>query len=145
MAHDKIPNPAHGIAAFSSASFSGPQEPLYSGDVPLTTDHVEVNNTTGAELTLPYLAVVSYVPATGVMAMADQVADDAYAVLPAAVTLAIGETITVPIYREGYFEQDALVWDASYDTDLKKKFAFENSVNNILIGKKGHSDQNIVV
>jgi len=145
MAHDKIPNPAHGIAAFSTASFSGPMEPLYSGDIPLTTDHVEVTNGTGALLEIPYLAVVAYTPATKTMAMADQTDGAAYAVLPAAISLAIGETITVPIYREGYFERDALVWDASYDTNDKKKFAFEGSVNKILIGAKGHDADNIVV
>lgn len=145
MAHTKIPLPAHGIAGFTTATFSGPLEPLYSGDVPLTTDHVLVTNALLVDLVLPYLAVVAYDPATNTMAMADQTDGPAYTVLPHALTVEPGDTVSCAIYRDGYFDMAALQWDASFNTDAKKKYAFEGGVNKILIGKKLPQDDNIVV
>lgn len=145
MAHEKIPYPKSGIAGFSTTSFTGPAEPLYSGDVKLTTDHVQVTNSGGAALTLPQYSVVSYDPATKAMALDVAGGSAAYSVLPADVVVPAGATITVPIYREGYFDMDALNWDASYDTFDKKKFAFEGGVNKIFIGDKGPKGDNIIV
>jgi hypothetical protein len=152
MVHKNIPAPQHGIAGFSTQTYGGPLEPLYSGDVPLTTDHVEVTNASATtELVFEYLSVVGYDPATKTMVMAtlgdgediDPVAP--YTVLPARVVVPVSSTITVPIYRDGYFDMNALVWDETYDTDDKKKFAFDGSVNPIKIGKKLPKNDNIVV
>lgn len=145
MAHEKIPSGQHGIAGFTTASFTGPAEPLYSGDVPLTTDHVQVENGGSVPLVLPYLSVVSYNPTTKAMALDVAGGAAAYSVLPADTVVPVGATISVPIYREGYFDMDALNWDPSYDTVEKKKFAFEGGVNKIWIGKKGPNGDLIAV
>lgn len=144
MAHKNIPLPATGIPGFSTQTFKGPQEPLYSGDVPLTTDHVRVLNGGAEALILPRYAVVSYDPATKEMDWAKK-GTPAYTVLPAAIAVAAGEEITVPIYREGYFEIAAMEWDESYVTSADKKNSFEGGVNKIWMGEKVPKDDNIVV
>jgi hypothetical protein len=54
----------------------------------------------------------------------------------AAVTTGSGVTTTVDVYRSGMFNPDALTWDASFNSDAKKKAAFEGSISpNIFIQK----------
>lgn len=48
------------------------------------------------------------------------------------------EPSTGPVFYQGCFNQDALVWDASFDTDAKKQAAFRGSPSptNIIIDKR---------
>jgi len=41
----------------------------------------------------------------------------------------------VTVFFDGVFNPDALVWDASYDTDEKKRLAFEGAGANIFLVK----------
>lgn len=40
---------------------------------------------------------------------------------------------SVAVYRAGCFNPKALIWDASYDTDAKKKIAFEKTGTQIFV------------
>ena len=51
------------------------------------------------------------------------------------VAAASGAGTKVPVYRAGCFNPAALAWDASYDTDEKKRLAFEGSNPQIFIKK----------
>lgn len=65
-----------------------------------------------------------------------------YGILTAAVKTGAGQTTTVDVYRDGHWNMDALNWHASFDTDSKKKHAFERSVSPmILISKKKWGNQ----
>ena len=59
-------------------------------------------------------------------------------VLLAKVVTGAGQTDRVPIYRQGNFNLDALVWHADYDTDAKKAAAFRGSPTptNIIVRKR---------
>jgi hypothetical protein len=60
-----------------------------------------------------------------------------YGILTAPVNTGVGETTTVDVYRGGHWNMDALNWHSSFDTDDKKKHAFERSRSpGILISKK---------
>lgn len=50
-----------------------------------------------------------------------------------AVDPAVGISDTVAVYRAGCFNPKALVWDVSYDTDAKKKIAFEKTGTQIFL------------
>lgn len=60
-------------------------------------------------------------------------------VLPHAIALGATGTLQAPVWYSGCFDMDALVWDATYDTDAKKKAAFQGSPTptTILVAKRG--------
>lgn len=69
-----------------------------------------------------------------------------FGILAAPVVLADGDSMSVPIYRDGHWNMDALNWHASYNTDASKKVAFEGSRSpGILVSKKKFSDDTIAV
>lgn len=47
---------------------------------------------------------------------------------------------SVPVYRDGGFNPDALNWDASYNTDELKRLAFEESQPMIIIRKPNFAE-----
>lgn len=57
-----------------------------------------------------------------------------------------GERTTIDVYREGHWDMDVLVWPASFDTDAKKKAAFEGSLSpNIFVSKKKYASDAITI
>lgn len=63
----------------------------------------------------------------------------ALGVLPHAVSLGASGAQNAPVWFTGNFNSDALVWDASFDTDAKKAAAFDGAPTptSILCGKRG--------
>lgn len=61
---------------------------------------------------------------------------DAIGISAGAITSGVGENPTIQIIRGGHFNGDALVWDASYDTDAKMIAAFRGapSPTQIVVG-----------
>lgn len=131
---------APGIASFATETYGNTEEVRF-GDTPYTTTTV---NATGV-LNLALYSVVSYDGTT--IALADEtVAGDAYGVLTAPVVLAAGETTTVDLIRTGHLSMDALVWDASFDTDAKKKVAFEAGLSpTLFVSKKKFNSDGVAV
>lgn len=58
---------------------------------------------------------------------------EAIGITVSAVDPAVGVLDTVAVYRAGCFNPKALIWDATYDTDAKKKVAFELKGNQIFM------------
>lgn len=138
-----IPMGAPGVASFSSETFGNPDEPRFGEGVPTTTNITITAS--GAAINLPLYAVLN---AAG-NALADyndpRDAGCANYILAEPITIADGDSMTVPVYREGHWSMDALVWDASYDTDAKKAAAFEGSVSpNIFVSKRKYNSDQIV-
>ena len=67
---------------------------------------------------------------------AEQGVTDAIGISAGAITSGVGENPTIQIIRGGHFNGDALVWDASYDTDAKMIAAFRGapSPTQIVVG-----------
>lgn len=58
-----------------------------------------------------------------------------------AVAVAVGATDKIDVYRSGMFNPDALNWHASFDTDEKKRKAFEGGASpNIFIQKMRYQE-----
>lgn len=134
-----IPHTDPGIASFATESFGGPGEPRF-GDGNSTTTPVNV----GASVDLPIYTVVSYDGTT--IAIAGQVAGDAYGILTAPVLTGAGQSTTLDVFRSGHFDLDELNWDASFTTDAQKIVAFEGSKSpTIFISKKQHANDAINV
>lgn len=134
MVDTGIPNGDPGIAAFQRESFGGIE--VLSGDVALTTTTESVPE----ETDLPIYSVVGR-DGNGDLIMAEEGVTAPVGILTARVLTTTGVTTTVDVYRTGMFNPDALNWDASYDTDAKKKEAFEGSVSpGIFIQKNKHQD-----
>jgi hypothetical protein len=131
-----IPHGQPGVAAFDSQTFGGPLEPRFGEGVPTTT---ELTITAGGSgLTLPLYSVIA---ATGALAQfaGDPAASNAYGILAAPITLAANQTMTIPVYREGYFEVDALNWHTTFNSDARKFTAFEGSPSpTIFVGRNQH-------
>lgn len=142
MADNKVPNNAPGIAGFASESWSGIEEHRY-GEGVLTTTHSTVKCT--AARTFALYSVV-HIAADGEMTLAKPTTTRPSAILATTVAFSAGQSMTLPFYREGHFEQDGLVWDVDFDTDAEKKAAFEGSISpTIFVSKKLFKDGAIVV
>ncbi len=65
-----------------------------------------------------------------------------YGIATAPVITGAGQETTIDVYRTGHWNMDALVWHPSFDTDEKKKRAFEGSLspNNFVSKKKWGND-----
>lgn len=141
MAHDrKIPYNAPGIAGFATESIGSNDDPRFGDtDSPTTTTVAVPQNFTGA-----LYEVVALGP-NGVekaVYSADYGAEGStgkrpYGILTAPVVTGAGQTTTLDVYRSGHWNMAALVWPASFDTDAKKKAAFEGSLSpTIFVSKK---------
>lgn len=52
---------------------------------------------------------------------------EAIGIAAGAITSGGGENPTIQVIRGGHFNGDALIWDATYDTDAKKQAAFRGA------------------
>lgn len=142
MVDTTLPQGAPGIALSATESYGGPIEALY-GEGDVTTTSASVMSTAGVDLKL-YSVV--HVAANGELTLADETADGPTGILTAPVVLTAGQSTTVDLYRSGHWNMDALEWDATYDTDAKKKAAFEGSISpTIFVSKPKHSPDAIDV
>lgn len=138
----KVPQGNPGIASFASESWGNEPHPFLSDTPPPVTQTVSIT-ASGADIEITYLDVLN---GAGALADYNATPDAGTADYIAAATITVpdGETKEVPVYRAGHFDMDALTWDSSYDTDAKKKAAFEGSASpTIFIGKNPHSSDDI--
>lgn len=135
MAVDKtVPHGEPGVASFNTETWGGAGEPRF-GDGPAPTTTVTVT----ASVTPIDLPLYSVIGADG--RLHSEISGEPIGILAEPILIGVGETMTFPIYRGGHWNMDALNWDASYDTDAKKKAAFEGSTSpGILISKPKHAD-----
>jgi hypothetical protein len=139
---ENIPRGVPGVADYQTRTYGNLQELLYSDTPPLAQVTIDVT-ATGADLTIGLYSVIATdgTPAVQTEAAA---ADRANYIAATEITILDGETKSVPVYTAGHFTMDALVWDASYDTDAKKKAAFQGSVSpTILVSKAKHNSDAI--
>lgn len=135
MAEKIIPQNAPGIAGFATESWESTAEPRYGEGVPTTT-HSTV--TSIAALTLALYSVVN-INEDDEITLAEFSAgvSNANAILAMPVVMANGDSMSVAVYREGHWDMNGLVWDDSFDTDEKKRKAFEGSISpTIFVSKK---------
>ena len=111
---------------------------LITGNHPTITTPETVADATVATDDLPAYTVVGR-DENGNLVPATWNATPANAVAPIGITTATvlaGTTGgSVPVYRDGGFNPDALTWDASFDTDEKKRLAFEATQPTLIIRK----------
>lgn len=134
-----IPIGDPGVADFKEEKFGGPAEWRF-GDMPLQTINVSIT-ASGANRTLAFLSVLNG-EGNGILADWNVTRDAGSAdyILATSVTILDGETAIVPVYVQGHFNMDALVWDASYDTDAKKAAAFVGGdYPMLLVSKPDHN------
>ena len=137
----KIPQGKPGVASFASETFGNHGDPRF-GDGEATTTNITVT-ASGADIDLGLYSVLNAAGTALADYNATRDAGCANYILAEPIFIADGESMDVPVYRTGHFNMDALVWDTSYDTDAKKKAAFEGSVSpTIFVSKpKFNSDQ----
>jgi hypothetical protein len=129
-----IPYDDAGMAAIQTEDFG--RVPLWAGEAPIVTTPEVVADATVASADLPAFSVVGR-DANGKLVMAKYATDET-AIAPIGVTCSpvlTGATAkNVAVYRGGFFNMAALNWDASFDTDAKKRLAFEASAPGIFVG-----------
>jgi len=133
-----IPTTDLGMATMLTDSFK--TVPLLAGTAPtVTTDEVVADAVAAAGL--PAFSVVGF-DSSGKLVKATYNATPASGVPAIGITTAAvvaGATAkNVSIFRDGVFNMDALIWDSSYDTDAKKKAAFEYAGKGIFIKKAAY-------
>ena len=131
-----IPTSDLGMASIQSETFNNVV--LLSGTAPTVTTDEVVADAVVASVDLPVYSVVGY-DASGKLVKATWNATPASGVPAIGITTATvkaGATAkNVSIFRDGVFNPAALVWDATYDTDAKKKTAFDYAGKGIYIKK----------
>lgn len=101
--------------------------PLFTGDTPPAVTLPEK-----VKAALPQWCVVGR-DADGTVIPAVLGTTEAIGVTVNAIDPAVGTLDSVAVYRAGCFNPDVLVWGASYDTDAKKKTAFEKTGTQIFL------------
>lgn len=131
-----IPQNDAGLAFSDSDTFT--QVTLHTGAMPQVTTSEVVAAALVASVDLPAYSVVGR-NAGGELVMAVWDAVAANNVRPIGITtttVKAGATAkNVAVWRDGVFNPDALNWHASFDTDLKKRLAFELSQQTIFLRK----------
>lgn len=132
-----IPVGSPGAANYASETWGNIPEHLFS-DTPPVAEVTMDFTASGAAVEISFLDVLaadgSAAAETGATA-----ADKANFIAAATITIADGETKSVPVYVAGHFNMQALNWDSTYDTDAKKKAAFQGSLSpTILVSKSKH-------
>lgn len=130
-----IPYSQYGLAEISTDSFSTVE--LMAGDTPpIVTDYgllgATLNGSGGAVAYTP----VFVDPATRAITVAVHGTTAPNAIVIATVAAGSGATASVPVFKAGMFNMDALNWPASYDTDAKKLAAFVTGGGNQIYLKK---------
>lgn len=142
MADVKIPQNQPGIAGFATESYESAAEPRYGENVATTTHEL---CSTVAALTLPLYSVINVSP-TGVISLAvyDANENTATAILAEPIAMLANTSMSVVMYREGHWDMQALNWHASFDTDAKKRNAFEGGPSpTLFVSKKLFSNSTI--
>lgn len=129
-----IPNGKPGVASFASETFGNANEPRFGDGEAKTTN---ITFTPGSTASLALYSVLNLAGSALAVYNAIRDAGCANYILAEPIDMVNGVAMTVPVYRTGHWDLDALVWGASYDNDVKKKAAFEGSLSpTIFIGKK---------
>lgn len=69
-----------------------------------------------------------------------------FGILAAPVVMTNGQEMDIPVYREGEWDMDQLVWGAGWNTDEQKKNAFTGSLSPTLyVSKKKYNNDQIAV
>lgn len=130
-----------GEAAGLVDSFS--QLTLFTGDTPVSTTPEVVATAAVAGADLPARSVVGR-DASGNLVKAVYNANPANAIRPIGITTATVKQgsvgVSVGVYRSGMFNPDALIWDATFNTDALKRLAFEFAQPTIFLRKPEYPD-----
>lgn len=139
MANVTLPYDDRGVASFEVGDVYL-QKVLLAGDTPQlgTPFNYDLPNSSSFQ----QFSVVG-IDSNNKLALATWNADPALAikaigVLPHARALGASGSAKATLWHSGHFNMDALVWDASFDTDAKKEAAFRGAPTptTILIGKR---------
>lgn len=139
---NKVPYSEPGIAGFEKESWGNKQNWQY-GDTPALMTTTITVAASGADVVIGFLDVLATDGGAAVYNATPGAATANY-IAATPITVTDGTTVEVPVYAMGHFEQEALTWDASYDTDAKKKAAFQGSVSPSIFVSKGKFDSDAI-
>ena len=143
MADVTLTTGAPGIASYTSETYGNVKELRLQDNPAMVTKNVTIT-ASGADLDL---ALFSVVDAAGLAAYEAAVADKtAMGVLLAPVQITDGDSVVVPIAVAGYFDYDVLVFASTFDTDAKKKAAFDGlgAPINILLDTNAYDSDGVL-
>lgn len=145
MADHVIPSNDPGIAGFATESWESKPEPRY-GDTPSPTTHEIVTSTSILALALYTVVFIDTTVSPHTIKLATVSDGPATGILAEPIALSANQQMSVAIYRGGDWNMNALVWDASFNTDDKKRHAFEGGPSpNIFVQKALFSNSTIPV
>lgn len=121
MADNTITHGAPGIAEFDSESWGNVKEVRLQQNPPFVARRATISNGGAEALTLPIWSVVSL---TG-LAVNTGGNSDAVGILPAPIVIPAGGSVEMDLIVAGYYDYDALNWDASFATEADKRAAFD--------------------
>ena len=142
MAQDNtIPLGKPGIASFESETYGNSAE-LRFGDTPAIVERNQTVTST-AGITLPLGAVVNIDDGEITLATSTAGVSNATHITASPLVIGAGETMEAPMYEAGHFRQQALTFDATFNTDALKQNAFKGSdTPMIVISKAKYVDDN---
>lgn len=123
-----IPYSEYGVAGIQTDSFT--QIELFAGDTPQPVTDYALPGSTLATAGIAAWTPVFVDPATRAVTLAVHGTTAPNAITVCAVEAGSAATTSVPVYKAGMFNINALAWPASYDTDAKKYAAFATGGGN---------------
>lgn len=139
---NKVPRSEAGIAGFEKESWGNRQEWQFQDTPALVQTTIEVT-ASGADIEIDFLDVLAASGEAAEQAGATAAARANF-IAATTITVADGETATVPVYASGHFTMDALNWDDSFTTDAQKKAAFQGSLSPTLFVSKAVHDSDAI-
>lgn len=139
---NKVPYGDPGVANFEKESWGNRQNWQY-GDTPALTSKTVSFTASGSDLEISFLDVLA-VDGGAAAQNGAGAADRANYIAATTITIADGETKSVPVYVQGHFEMEALGWDATYTTDAQKEAAFQGSISPTIFVSKSKHDSDAI-
>lgn len=130
-----IPSGDYGVAGIQTDAFTGPVE-LLAGDTPAVVTDYCIPGATLAGTGIPQWTPVFVDPATRAVTLAVQGTTAPNAITVCTLEAGSAAATTLPIYKVGCFNINALNWPASYDTTAERISAFAAAAGTLIIIKE---------
>lgn len=147
MADNTITNGAPGIAEFNSETWGNVKE-LVLQDTPALAFKTINLAASGADIDLAINSVIAADGSLAAYTTGSPDSTDALAITRFPIFIADGSNMDVQVLVAGNLDIDALVWDATFTTDARKKNAFDLSSNvaltNFILGKNPFNSDGVL-
>lgn len=147
MADNTITHGAPGIAEFNEETWANATEILLQ-DTPPPAFMTITLSASGSDIDLAINSVIAADGSLAAYSTGSPDSTDAVGITRYPIFIADGDSLDVQVMVQGNVDINALVWDSSFDTDAKKKDAFNLSTEakpfNMILGSNPYDSDGVL-